>query len=372
VKIAIILPGGITRNLQQNVIPVMAWLVERLARKHDVHVFTLVPQAEPAHPVVGATLHPMGYPRRSTATVLTRGLHFVRALQQHGPFDVLHGLTGLPGIALAVLGGRMLNIPSVVSLVGGEVVRLPDIGYGALLSPSGRLMMRWVMRRATHVTACTQFLQRMAQPFRAQVDVVPLGVDGAYFELGANRVARAPNDPIKLLHVASLNRVKDQTTLLNAMQRVVRVQPNVHLDIIGSDTLNGAVQRHCAALGLNTFVTFHNFISPNALMPYWRDADALVMSSRHEGQCVAVCEAAATRVPTVGTRVGLLADWGPERAIAVPVGDDAALAEGMLRLMRNPALRTQLAQAAQAWAREYDADWTANAFERIYTRLQQP
>ena len=80
-------------------------------------------------------------------------------------------------------------------------------------------------------------------------------------------------------------------------------------------------------------------------------------------------EAAASGLATVGTAVGYVADWADDRAVAVPVGNADALADGVITLLRDPARRTRLAQAARAWTLAHDADWTAREFDRIYAEL---
>jgi glycosyltransferase involved in cell wall biosynthesis len=67
----------------------------------------------------------------------------------------------------------------------------------------------------------------------------------------------------------------------------------------------------------------------------------------------------------------LVAELAPDRAWAVPVGDAAALAAGILALLRDPERRERMGRAARDWARRYDADWTAMEFERIYADVQR-
>jgi len=74
-------------------------------------------------------------------------------------------------------------------------------------------------------------------------------------------------------------------------------------------------------------------------------------------------------VPTVGTDVGILADWSRdtiERAVVVPVGDDAALAAAIVAVLNDRPRAERLAAGAREWALAHDADWTAREFERIY------
>jgi glycosyltransferase involved in cell wall biosynthesis len=205
-------------------------------------------------------------------------------------------------------------------------------------------------------------------------DVIPLGVDARLFT--PQGISKAPNSnrtqirtQKRLLHVASLNKVKDQATLLRAMQHVVKHEPDVHLDIIGEDTLNGAVQAHCAELGLNHCVTFHGFLPTDEIVPFYRRADLFVLPSRHDAAPVVVLEAAMCGIPTIGTAVGYVKDWAPERAYAVPISDSDALADGILTLLHDDERRRRMGQAAQAWALAHDADWTAQRFEDLYTQL---
>src|SRR6185436_18738171 len=119
--------------------------------------------------------------------------------------------------------------------------------------------------------------------------------------------------PWRLLRVASLNRVKDYPMLMRALARLVPALPGVHLDVVGEDTLDGSVQQLAKALGVDAHVTFHGFQPTDALAPFYARAHLHLVSSRHEAAGIVVLEAAAAGVPTIGTRVGFLADWSRER-----------------------------------------------------------
>ncbi len=71
-------------------------------------------------------------------------------------------------------------------------------------------------------------------------------------------------------------------------------------------------------------------------------------------------------MPSVGTAVGYIHDWSPDRAVAVSPGDAEALAGSLLDLLRRPDRRAALADAACDWALRYDANWTAATIEKLY------
>ena len=82
----------------------------------------------------------------------------------------------------------------------------------------------------------------------------------------------------RLLHVASINRVKDQPTLLRALRLVLLRNRDVQLDRIGMDTMGKSLQRTAAQMGLEGNVRFLGF---NGLLPFYRQAHLFVQSSLH-------------------------------------------------------------------------------------------
>jgi len=112
--------------------------------------------------------------------------------------------------------------------------------------------------------------------------------------------------------------------------------------------------------------TWHGHLDREALRALTCESDVLVHTSRHEAGPVVVLEAAIAGVPTVGTAVGHIDEWAPGAAVAVPVGDAAALARALESLLGDEPRRLALAHAAQERACAMDADRTAADFERLY------
>ena len=60
-KLALFVPGGVDRSGVDRVVPALLWQVERLARRHSVHVFALSQEPEPDHwELLGANIHNVG------------------------------------------------------------------------------------------------------------------------------------------------------------------------------------------------------------------------------------------------------------------------------------------------------------------------
>jgi glycosyltransferase involved in cell wall biosynthesis len=410
-KIALVAHGGFERTGREAVIPALLNLVARLARRHEVHVFTLsqVPYPEPAsYPLLGATVHnlaalpgPRGSNSHSNGRPSAGGNHtghtgmfaaaaaaggaggkalvpglrllraasrLVRGLRAVGPVDVLHGYQGMPAGTVAMVAARRLRMPFVVTFDSNELVTLPEIGYGLGLSYRGRLARRLIARSADRITVSTLYMSLLAREQGLKAEVIPLGVD---LTMVPPQAPASEGPPWRLLHVANINPVKDQATLLQALALVRAQEPAVHLHIVGVDTLGGAIHAQADLLGLGGHVTFTGARAANEVWPYYARSHLLLLPSRHEAAGVVVLEAAACSLPTVGTDVGYVSEWALRGAArAVRVGDAPALARAILELLRDRAARRRMAEEARSLAIAHNADWTAERFEELYQELR--
>jgi glycosyltransferase involved in cell wall biosynthesis len=141
------------------------------------------------------------------------------------------------------------------------------------------------------------------------------------------------------------------------------------MEMIGEDTLQGAMQTLAGQLGLSESVNFRGFLTQRQLRPEVEAADLMVVSSRHETGPLALLEAAVAGVPTVGTAVGHVAEWAPDAAVAVAVGDAAGLASAIGRLLNDEDQRLFIAREALRRATRENADYTAERFHALYSRL---
>lgn len=366
-KVALVVPGGVDRSGRERVIPVLLGLIERLSRRHEVHIVALEQEREPGEwPLLGATVHNLGEPPVAAgpgriAWWERRLLHLLGRL---GRVDVLHGFWGEGAGFLAALAGRLRGVPTVVSLAGGELVWLPAIGYGSLGRPGRSGQVLFAMRSASALTVATRFMDRAARAHGASPRLVPLGIDPRPF--GGPRPPRRPGRFV-LASLSSLSPVKDPGTLLQSLALLRASGLDAVLEAAGADVTGGRVAREAEALGVSPFVTFHGPVGEEAVAAILSRADLHVLPSLHDAAPVAVLEAAASGVPTVGTPVGWVADWAPKAAVAVPEGNPVALAEAIRSLLLDPDRRAAIAREARA--RVPLADDTAAAFEALYAEV---
>lgn len=363
-KVALIVPGGVDRSGERRVIPCLLWMIERIARAHDVHIFVLGQEPRRCrYRLAGAEVHNAG----GFATRLQL-LADIWAEHRRSPFGVIHAVwAARPGVLAAAIG-RLLRVPVLLRLTGGDLAALPKIGYGQRASWRGRRWLQIAVGGATHIAVPSSAMQAAAHELGINVERLPWGVALDRWPPCPPR-PRSPESPARLAHVASLNRVKDQQTLLRAAKIFADRGVRFHLDIVGEDTLDGEMQRFAAALGLQPCVKFHGFLVQDEVREIIRQADMLIVSSLHEADPIVALEAAASGTPVVGTAVGHLVDWAPNAAMVAAPGDAAGLAEAIQKLLDDDPRRVAIAAAAQQIALREDADWSAGRVLALYERL---
>ena len=113
---------------------------------------------------------------------------------------------------------------------------------------------------------------------------------------------------------------------------------------------------------------------PAEVTDYMNAADFLCLPSQNEGVANVVLESFACGIPVVATAVGGIPEVvvaGETGLLATPFGDTAALAALVQTLLRNPARRTALGEAARRRARElFSAQVIVTRYEELYGRIR--
>jgi glycosyltransferase involved in cell wall biosynthesis len=348
-NIGLIVPG-FSADAADWCIPALRNLAGQLARSAGVRVVALrYPYRAARYSVCGADVLALGGAQRrgpASLALWRRALAVLIDEHRRRPFDRLHAFWATESGAIAALAARLLKIPCVVSLAGGELVGLREIGYGDQLRLGNRLKVRVALGAATAVTAGSAYMADLARPWlRLAALRRPLGVDLGLFSPG---VGTLDHGPPRIVHVASLVPVKDQALLLRAAGLLHARRVAFRLDIAGAGPLEGQLRALAGRLGIAEQVRFLGAIEHDQLPNLYRGAAAFALSSRHEAQCMAALEAAACGVPVVGTAVGAIPELAPGGALPAPVGDAAALAEHLAGVLGDEGLGRRMGQAARA------------------------
>jgi glycosyltransferase involved in cell wall biosynthesis len=214
----------------------------------------------------------------------------------------------------------------------------------------------WVHRRAQYLTVSLP----------SSEDLVSLGVD-------AERVAvvRAGTDPLPDVGVVSadgrrlcvLSRLvphKQIEHALEVMARLSSTHPDVTLDVIGDGWWSAQLRERATELGVDGRVRFHGHLSEIDKHRVLAGAVVHLMPSQTEGWGLAVVEAAAHGVPTIGYRSSRgLTDSVVDGVTGLLVDDVNEMASATAELLDEPAWCRELGDKARERAGDYS--WSAAA-----------
>lgn len=166
-----------------------------------------------------------------------------------------------------------------------------------------------------------------------------------------------------------LRRQKALDCVLDAMPAITAAVPDAKLVVVGNGPAEPELRAHAVNLGLD--VTWLPFEAPAAR--YLRSFDVFVLSSAWEAFPISVLEAQACGVPQVVSAVGGLRESVvPETGVLVLPRSPAALAEGVIHLLRDPQRRAAMSEAsrrrhAQRFTVERMVAETAAVYDRVLT-----
>jgi glycosyltransferase involved in cell wall biosynthesis len=223
---------------------------------------------------------------------------------------------------------------------------------------------RWLMRRATDATlavsdAARQSMAGVLRPDQLErVRVIPSAVDLTAFH-PSRRSATVRREVFGLGEsdlavglVARMQRVKGQRVLLEAAAKLTERNQRARFILAGAERSPGridALERVAEELGVGERVVFLREVENIAALIASLDI-GVVASLGSEGSSRVAHECMASGVPLVATRVGVLPELirdGDNGLLCAP-GDADALADGIGRLLDDPALRTRLAGAGRS------------------------
>lgn len=282
---------------------------------------------------------------RDLALSVPAAAQLLRAARAQG-IDHVHVHSCGRAAAIAALAFRMGGPPYSLTLHGP----LEDYGPG----------QRFKWRHAAFATVITGKLRSevedaLAGDLPARIAVQPMGVDVERMARSEPWQPPSPGGPVRVVSCGRLNPVKGHEDLLQAVHLLRSAGHDVRLTIAGEDDAGGTGYRRVldariAALGLASSVTLLGAVSEAEVRRALLSAHVFVLASWHEPLGVALMEAMACEVPTIGTAAGGVAELITDGrdGLLVPPKSPQGLAAAVLRLADDPALSLRLAAAGRA------------------------
>jgi glycosyltransferase involved in cell wall biosynthesis len=205
-----------------------------------------------------------------------------------------------------------------------------------------------------------EYLMRVIAPAdRTKVVVVRNGIDGQRFSPpgGDAPVAGRGGVPL-ILSVARLVEKKGLDTLVEACGRLAAEGVAFRCEVIGEGPQRRMLETLAGRAGIDGHIALPGMKDQQAVIAAYRAATVFVLPCRRtatgdqDGLPVSIAEAMWAGVPVVTTPTSGIPELvvHGETGLLVPAGDPGALADAIVRLLNDPALRARLAGNARAAA----------------------
>jgi glycosyltransferase involved in cell wall biosynthesis len=144
--------------------------------------------------------------------------------------------------------------------------------------------------------------------------------------------------------------VKRLDVLVGAFGCVVNQRPEAKLYLLGEGAAEQPMRQLVETRGLSESVIFVGAVQQSELPDWYRAADATLLSSESEGLPNVLRESLACGTPWVSTNVGSVEEIAAaDHSIIVPVGDAAALADGIIQSLEPLYKNGAAAYRAKTW-----------------------
>jgi N-acetyl-alpha-D-glucosaminyl L-malate synthase BshA len=271
-------------------------------------------------------------------------------------FDVIHAHYAVPQGLLGALLKKIKRKPLVVTLHGSDVTIL---GSNAATRP----LVGFVLRNADCVVAVSEFLKKEAIKLGAaekKTRVIYAGVSAGKRKQGSPAGKR-------VVFIGSLVKQKGVDVLLRAFKKVAARHGDAELLIVGDGRERRSLEKLSRELGIKA-----------RFLGSLRDVDeglagsaVLVLPSRKEGFGLVILEAMRSGIPVVATRVGGIPEIVKDgkNGLLVEKEDPSALAEAIIKVLEDEALRSRLISEGFKTAGKFSWTRMADEVDELYREL---
>ena len=343
-KILVVIPtlsgGGAER--------VVSILSQEWAKSHRVTI-VLFDASGPIHDyggrVVDLRLPASSSLLRKICNFGRRAIRLSQVLIQSRPDRIISFLeaASFSSVAAAIMTG---NRSRLYVSVRDDPLRMPAV-Y--------KLLLPFIYRIPAGVIAVSEGVKRRLKSMHVPIErisVIPNPIPG----MRRNFIERKSMSPLAerfILGVGRLSRQKGFDRLLAAFHALD--QSDTHLVILGQGAEEAALVVLAREFGIEKRVHFPGYVSNVEI--WYRNAECLVLSSRHEGWPNVLMEAMANGCPVVSFDC----EYGPseiiehgENGLLVPEGDVEWLGREIARVLDDGGLRKSLVVKAMARVNDFD------------------
>jgi len=285
---------------------------------------------------------------RGTIFTITASFKLMRMVKKY-KIDLIHAHYIMPPGLIAVIVGKLLKTPVVLTIHGSDIFRL---SRKSILKP----LIRYILRNSSQIFAVSEAVKseviQLERDLEDKIEVTWNAVDLKKFNPQNDSSFREelnlePGKPL-ILFVGNLVAQKGVKYLIEAKKFF---KNDSYLVIVGS----GPLQRELKAMVEYEGLKYVKFVNARddieKIMP---QADVLVLPSTSESFGIVLLEALASGVPIVATNVGGIPEIVTgDVGIIVEPRNPVAIAEAVDKILSDPQLKSEFKSNARKRAFKY-------------------
>lgn len=226
--------------------------------------------------------------------------------QEH--YDIIHTHTPMGSVVtrLAALKARKNGTRVIYTAHGFHFYKGAPILNWLLFYPIEKILSKYT---DTLITINQEDYQLALKKFKkTKVEYVPgVGVDPEKFNFKMTKKEKhelrkslgLKDDDFVMIYAAELNKNKNQGMLLKVMKELIKEHSNIHLLLVGKDSMNGLYQKQAIKLGVEKNAHFLGY--RNDVPKLLKISDLAVSTSKREGLPLNIIEALMCGLPVVAT-----------------------------------------------------------------------
>ncbi len=276
------------------------------------------------------------------------------------------------------------NHPAAAAFVVHRLAGIPYsfTAHGADLQVDQH-MLREKVAEAAFVVTISEYnreliIETCGEYCRDKVVVIHCGVDTQVFRADARKAASKPADaPFAILCTGTMYEVKGHTFLIEACRLLAERGLDFVCHLVGDGPDRPALAEQVERAGLADRVRFHGQRTRDEIVALLQEVDVVAVpsiptnSGRREGIPVVLMEAMASGTPVVASGISGIPELVDTEVsgLLVPPRDPQALADALVRLHDDPALRRRLGQGGREKVlREFDQSANAAALAQRFSK----
>ena len=288
-------------------------------------------------------------------------------------YDLIHAHWLIPQAFICML---------VMRLTGSRDTPVLCTSHGAdlysLNSPVLRWIKRWTASNCSHLCVVSQTMKKDCLYLvndESSISVLPMGVDLKNLFVPVAGVERLNH---RLIFVGRFVEKKGIEVLIDAMSKVRLTMPSVELILVGDGPLRKNLEDKVRASDLEGNIKFYGSMANRELPELYSSANIAVIPSivdthgDREGLGLVTIEALGCGCAVVASALGPiqeLVEHGVSGLLFAP-GNADALAECLIRLLKEPVLARSLARTGREQVQEpFDWQRVADNYTRLINRF---